>query len=76
MGYIRQDITPRNRLPDRRAALPLATAVSTGTAADGGWQRWWEIESRRNGADWKSLIDAADLALSRLRAAHSTGASS
>jgi hypothetical protein len=29
---------------------------STGTAFDGGWQRWWEIEARITGTDWESLL--------------------
>ena len=55
---------------------PEVALGSSGTAADGGWQRWWATEARRNGTDWTSLIQAADLALSRLRAAHSSEAGS
>ena len=51
-----------------------AASPSTGTAFDGGWHRWWQIEAANQNTDWKSLLAAADAALSRLRAIH--GASS
>jgi hypothetical protein len=47
--------------------------TSTGTRPS-DWRRWWAAESERTGTDWKSLLAAADAALSRLRAVH--GASS
>jgi hypothetical protein len=46
------------------------TPNSSGTAADGGWRRWWAIEARRCGSDWRTLIDCAEAALFRLRTAH------
>ena len=33
-----------------------STFTSTGTAADGGWQRWWCEQSRLDGTDWESLL--------------------
>jgi hypothetical protein len=47
--------------------------TSTGTRPR-DWRRWWAAESERTGTNWKSLLTAADAALSRLRAIH--GASS
>jgi hypothetical protein len=32
------------------------TSTSTGTAFDGGWQRWWRHEARITGTDWASLL--------------------
>jgi hypothetical protein len=57
-------------------SCPTATVTSTGTAADGGWQRWWEIEARRKGTDWRTLLDCADAALQRLRAHYAQEAAS
>jgi hypothetical protein len=45
------------------------TSSSTGTDP-AGWRHWWAAESERVGTDWKSLMAAADAALSRLRAIH------
>jgi hypothetical protein len=49
---------------------PNASINSSGTAFDGGWQRWWSEQSKLDQTDWKSLLDAADSAISRLRAKH------
>jgi len=32
------------------------TSSSTGTTADGGWQRWWADESIRIGTNWQSIV--------------------
>jgi hypothetical protein len=60
----------------RGKSEPFATPSSTGTAADGGWRRWWEYESECAGSDWVSLIAAASEALHRLRVLHAAVPSS
>jgi len=52
-----------------------STIPSTGIDPT-GWHRWWHLESARVGTDWRSLLDAASAALSRLHAMHLSGASS
>jgi len=47
-----------------------AASPSTGTAFDGGWHRWWQIEAANQNTDWKGLITGAEAALCRLRALH------
>jgi hypothetical protein len=49
---------------------PSLSSSSTGTAADGGWQRWWAIGACCCGSDWRTLFDCAETALARLRARH------
>jgi hypothetical protein len=44
------------------------TTISTGTDPD-GWRCWWTIEARRNGSDWRSLLDQHQDVLNRLRLA-------
>ena len=44
-----------------------STFTSTGTAADGGWQRWWREQSRLDGTDWESLLDQHVRVLQQLR---------
>jgi len=42
---------------------------STGTCPS-DWHRWWQIEAANQNTDWKSLLAAADVALSQLRVVH------
>jgi hypothetical protein len=49
-------------------------AGSSGTAADGGWQRWWAIEARRNGSDWAGIATLHIEVLQRLRRAYEAAA--
>lgn len=35
--------------------LHHSTIPSSGTALDGGWQRYWREQSRRDGTDWDAL---------------------
>jgi hypothetical protein len=42
-------------MPSLAASFPT-TITSSGTAADGGWQRWWCEQSRLDGTDWESLL--------------------
>jgi len=49
---------------------------SSGTAADGGWRRWWAEQALIDGTNWRALIHCAEAALARLRAAHASGSPS
>jgi hypothetical protein len=51
-------------LEGHRKGEPFAISSSSGTAFDGGWRRWWAVESRRCGSDWISLVNAAEAARS------------
>ena len=51
---------------------PQLSPLSSGTVFDGGWHAWWQIESRRAGTDWRTLLESADQALRRLRVPHSS----
>jgi hypothetical protein len=35
---------------------PDLSHPSTGSAFDGGWQRWWAIERVRTATDWVALL--------------------
>ena len=45
------------------------TAPSSGSSP-AEWREYWRVQSQIDGADWISLLDAADAALSRLRILH------
>jgi hypothetical protein len=53
------------------ATVISATVISTGTAFDGGWRRWWTVESARVGSDWRSLISLHFEICNRLQASSS-----
>jgi hypothetical protein len=48
-----------------------ATASSTGTNPD-GWRQWWNIEAKRVGSDWRSLISLHFDICTRLQAISSS----
>jgi hypothetical protein len=49
----------RGGAPQRNSSSTFtSTFISSGTAADGGWQRWWATESRRVGSDWPGILAA------------------
>jgi len=43
------------------------TSSSSGTAFDGGWRRWWQIEAAANGFDWPGLFALHCSVVDRLR---------
>lgn len=46
-------------LPNASAAFKPDASSSSGTAFDGGWRRYWAIESARVGTDWPTLLARA-----------------
>jgi hypothetical protein len=57
-------------LPNSHALFnPELSHRSTGTCPS-EWRRWWRDQSRADRTDWKSLLDDASAALTRLRAQH------
>jgi len=45
------------------------------TSSTCDWRAWWQHQSAIDGTDWRTLLDAAEQVLSKLRALH-VGASS
>jgi len=62
-------LTILSSLGTRRKPEP-ATSSSSGTAFDGGWRCWWQIEAANQNTDWQGLLAGAETALRRLRALH------
>jgi hypothetical protein len=56
--------------------ITLPTSIHNSTGPDpAGWRCWWREQSLIDGTDWKSLLDAASVALCRLRVVHGVSSS-